>query len=266
MGRKMKSAPVYFTVAQARFNQILTLDSYAPQIQEKLRKEGFPDAQKGFLTTLNLNFPKAAEDSPPQVPVDQTVRYLFGNMERTSGFILDQGALSYQTTNYDTFESFSTNFLIGLRAVEDAVKLNFTDRVGLRYLDAVFPKSGETLQDYLEKSMLGLSEKLGGIVVQAFSESLVKSGDINVRSRVIIQDEEVGFPPDLQPLGLTLQERFSRLKGHHAILDTDGWSESRRVFSLEEVSMQLNGIHTEIDKTFRAIVTENALKVWEGEP
>ncbi len=266
MGRKMKSAPVYFTVAQARFNPILTLDSYAPQIQERLRKEGFPDAQKGFLATLNLSLAKPTEGSPPQVPVDQTVRYLFGNMERTSGFILDQSALSFQTTNYETFETFLSHFRKGFQAVEDAVKLSYTDRVGLRYLDAVFPKPGETLQEYLGKSMLGLTEKLSDVVVQAFSETLVKTDSINVRSRVIIQDGEVGFPPDLQPLGLNLQNRFHQLKGRHAILDTDGWCDSREVFNLDRICEQLNGIHAAIERAFRATVTENTLKVWEGEP
>ena len=86
MGTKMRAAPVYFTIAQVRFNPILSLDTYAPQIQERLRKEGFPDAQKGFLATINLNVNVApsSEGSSPQIPMAQSARYLFGNMERTS--------------------------------------------------------------------------------------------------------------------------------------------------------------------------------------
>jgi uncharacterized protein (TIGR04255 family) len=262
MGTKMRAAPVYFTIAQARFNPILTLESYAPQIQERLRKEGFPDAQKGFLATINLNLAAPTEASAPQLPVAQTVRYTFGNMERTSSFILDQGALSFQTTEYDVFEKFLSNFLKGLRAVEEAVNLSYTDRIGLRYLDAVFPKSGETLRDYLCGSLLGLTEKLEETVVHAFSETLVKTDSVNVRSRVIIQDGQVGFPPDLQPLTLNLPERFRHLQGRHAIMDTDGWFDTREAFKLERISEQLTLIHTGIDRAFRASVTENALKVW----
>jgi uncharacterized protein (TIGR04255 family) len=40
MARKMTRAPVYFAIMQARFNPILALDSYAPQIQERFRKHG----------------------------------------------------------------------------------------------------------------------------------------------------------------------------------------------------------------------------------
>jgi uncharacterized protein (TIGR04255 family) len=264
MGTRLKAAPVFFTIVQVRFNPILSLEAYAPQIQERLRKEGFPDAQKGLLATINLNVNAAspAEGSPPQLPIAQTTRFTFGNMQRTSGFILDQGAMSFQTTEYDVFETFLAHFLKGLDAVNQAVSLSFTDRLGLRYLHAVFPRSGETVKDYLSGSILGLREKIDDTVVHSFSETLVKRENVNVRSRVIIQDGEVAFPPDLQPLTLTLAERFRALRGPHAIIDTDGWSDSREAFSLDRIREQFDLIHSGITKTFKASVTENALKSW----
>jgi uncharacterized protein (TIGR04255 family) len=264
MGTKLKAAPVYFTIAQVRFNPVLSLEGYAPQIQERLRKEGFPDAQKGFLATINLNVDvaHAGEGSPPQLPVAQTTRYLFGNMERTSGFILDQGALSFQTTEYDVFGTFLADFLKGLEAVHEAISLSYTDRIGLRYLDAVFPKAGESVRDYLSASILGLTGKIDDTIVHSFSETLIKRENINVRSRVLIQEGEMGFPPDLQPMTLKVGERFAQLRGRHAIIDTDGWSESREPFNLGRIRDQLGLIHLGIDKTFRASVTENALKAW----
>src|SRR2546422_1026141 len=147
MARKMTRAPVYFAIVQARFNPILALDSYVPQIQERFRKHGFPDVQKGTLATLNLSLAAPTEGSVPQAPVSQTIRYMFLNMDRTAGFILDPGALSFQTTEYDVFGTFSAEFRQGLQAVHDAVELSYTDRIGFRYLDAVFPKANETLGD-----------------------------------------------------------------------------------------------------------------------
>lgn len=266
MGRKMKSAPVYFTIAQVRFNPILSLETYAPQIQDRLRKEGFPDLQKALLATINLNMnlaPSSEGGSPPQLPMAQTARFMFGSMERTSGFILDQSALSFQTTEYDVFETFLETFLKGLEAVNEAVSLSYTDRIGLRYLDAVFPKSGESVRDYLSASILGLTEKIDDTIVHSFSETLVKRENVNVRSRVIIQEGEMGFPPDLQPMTLKVGDRFTHLRGHHAIIDTDGWSEAREPFNVDRIREQLGLIHAGIEKTFRASITENALKTWE---
>ena len=263
MARKMTHAPVYFAIVQARFNPILALDSYVPQIQERFRKDGFPDVQKGVLATLNLNLAAPAEGSTPQVPVAQSTRYTFCNMDRTAGFILDQGALSFQTTEYEIFETFSDRFRQGLQAVHEAVDLNYTDRIGYRYLDAVFTKANESLGDYLNPSVIGLAEKFRDSVVHSFSETNLRSANINVVARVIIQDGEVGFPPDLLPNILRLAERFRVLRGWHAILDTDGSFEGREPFSLDRIADHLNAIHDEIAKTFNATVTPNALKVWK---
>jgi uncharacterized protein (TIGR04255 family) len=263
MARKMTHAPVYFAIVQARFNPILALDSYVPQIQERFRKEGFPDVQKGVLATLNLNLAAPAEGSTPQVPVAQSTRYTFCNMDRTAGFILDQGALSFQTTEYEIFETFSGGFRRGLQAVHEAVDLSYTDRIGYRYLDAVFARANESLEDYLNPSVIGLAEKFRDSVVHSFSETNLRSANINVVARVIIQDGEVGFPPDLLPNILRLAERFRVLRGRHAILDTDGSFEGREPFSLDRIADHLNAIHDEVAKTFNATVTQNALKVWK---
>jgi uncharacterized protein (TIGR04255 family) len=263
MARKMTHAPVYFAIVQARFNPILALDSYAPQIQEQFRRNGFPDAQKGLLATLNLNLAAPVEGTPPQVPVAQTARYAFYSMDRTSGFILDQGALSFQTTEYNVFETFSGEFRRGLQAVHDAVELSYTDRIGFRYLDAVFPKENETLADYLDPSVLGLTEKLGPNVVYSFSETNLRIGNTNVVARVIIQDGQVGFPPDLLPNTLHVPDRFSSLRGLHAILDTDGYFERREAFSTDLVAGHLSTIHDEISKAFHATVTPTALRTWK---
>lgn len=40
MGEKMKNAPVYFAIAQARHNPVLRLGSYAADIQDRMRKVG----------------------------------------------------------------------------------------------------------------------------------------------------------------------------------------------------------------------------------
>jgi uncharacterized protein (TIGR04255 family) len=261
MARKLTNAPLYFAIMQARFNPTFALDSYAPQIQERFRKRGFPDAQKGVLRTLNLSAP--TEGSAPQVPVADTGRYTFYNMNRTTGFILDQGALSFLTTDYDVFETFSRDFRQGLDAVHQAIELSYTDRIGFRYLDAIFPKAEETFADYLDPSVLGLSGRLQGSLVHSFSETNLRSDGVNIVARVILQDGEVGFPPDLLPNILHVAERFRALRGWHAILDIDGYFEGREAFNLDRIDDHLNTIHEEIAKAFRATITPKAVKVWE---
>lgn len=263
MGQKMRQAPVYFTLVQARFNAILALDSYVPKIQDQLRVKGFPDTQKGVLATFNLNIGTPGGGSPPQVPVSQAARYTFGNMEKTASFILDQGSLSFQTTSYDTFESFSETFLNGLKIVHEVVSLDYTDRIGVRYLDAVYPKKDEDLSEYLNEAVLGLYGRLDGDLMHAFSETFVRNGSVNVIARTIVQSGPIGFPPDLQPMGLIVAEKFRGLKGPHAILDTDGSHDHRDAFDLRQIEPHLSRVHSAVIKAFKATVTQRAIQTWE---
>jgi uncharacterized protein (TIGR04255 family) len=263
MIQKMTRAPVYFAIVQVRFNPILTLESYVPQIQEQFRKHGFPDAQKSTLATFNLNLAVPTQESPPQVPIAQTARYTFHNMDRTAGYILDQGALSYQTTEYDVFEKFAGDFRYGLQVVHDAVNLSFTDRIGFRYLDAVFPETTKSLGDYLNASVLGLSERFQEAIIHSFSETRLRSADINVIARVIVQNGEVVFPPDLLPTPLLIPDRFRTVQGRHAVLDTDGFVERRESFGVDRIGEHLRAIHDEIANVLHATVTPHAIKAWE---
>ena len=143
MNGKMKNAPVYFTIAQVRHNPVLRLDAYAPDIQDRMRKAGFPDFKQGISIAFTL-MSGVGGGSPPKAPEVQRVeRLMFFNTESTKGFIVEQNALSFHTTEYDTFEKLADEFMKGLSIVHECVTLAHTERMGLRYLDAIVPPNGE---------------------------------------------------------------------------------------------------------------------------
>ncbi len=259
MGKPLKQPPVYFTVAQVRFNTVLKLSEYLPTIQEELRRAGFPAYSPHSSIVLQFTMQDGQTVPLPQ----KQDQFLFGNMERTHSFVLSSEALTFQSTNYGTYETFSAAFLSGLRIVNEAVKLDFTERVGLRYLDHVFPKSGENLEDYLAPEVHGLSARLGGESMQSFAEMFNHVKDIRLRARVLIQNSGLAFPPDLLPHGMAVHPRFAESNGKHAVLDSDGFVEGRELFSTEGVGKHLDEIHNVISGAFRAIVTPHALKVWD---
>lgn len=260
MGTKMTTPPIFFALIQVRFNTLMALENYANAIQETFRKQGFPDVQRGLVATINLPIP-SGNGAPPQLT--QTPRYLFANMNRTAGFILEPSAISFQTNEYDVFETFSESFMAGLGAVHAAVDLNYLDRIGARYLDAIYPRDGESLNDYLTPSALGLLTKSnGGELQYAFSESLFQKGKLSVLARTIIQCGKITLPVDLAQTFLTVPERFAVKDGLHAILDTDSFVDRREQFSLDRVHAQLIELHDEITAAFRATVTSRALEIW----
>jgi len=263
MGKKMKNAPVFFTVAQVLFNPVLNMEGFLPAIQERMRKTQFPDFKRDNIQQLILPFALPADGSqPPSPSFVPKARCKFGSIDRSTEFVLAQNSLALQTTAYDTSDTFFKTMLDGLKIIHEAIQLDFTERIGLRYLDAVLPKPQESLSDYLTPEVLGLYSKLDGKLTHSYSETVTMNTSGQLVSRVIIQDGRVGLPLDLIELALQIKPKFTEQEGRHAIIDTDASYEQREAFNLEKLGSKLVELHTEIRKSFKATVTPFALKAW----
>lgn len=259
MGTPLKNPPVYLTLAQVRFNPILKLVDFLPSIQESFRHASYPDFERQHLISIQVTM-QDGQPTPTPVPQD---RFQFGNVDQTHMFIVDGQSLTLQSTNYGQFESFSECFLKGLNIVNDVVKLAFTERVGLRYLDRVMPQENETIEQYLVDQVHGLTSRLGGKPLYSYTEALNEIGNIKLLSRVAIQDGPLAFPPDLQPGNMVVTERFSAYTGKSAILDNDGFVEGRESFSVNTVATHLDAIHKVIGTAFKTTATPFAFAAWD---
>ncbi len=259
MGTPLKNPPVYLTLAQVRFNPILKLADFLPSIQESFRQAGYPDFDRQHIISIQLT---AQEGQPPAPTPVQQERFLLGNVEKTHTFILDGQSLTLQSTNYGQFETFSACFLEGLNIVNDAVKLAFTERVGLRYLDRVMPQPGETIGQYLVEQVHGLASRLEGRSLYSYTEAMNEIGNIRLLSRVAIQDGPLAFPPDLQLGNMRIVERFASYVGISAILDNDGFFEGREAFSAKAIADHLDTIHKVIGTAFKTTTTPHAFASW----
>jgi len=263
MGKKLTNAPVYYTVAQVQFNPVLDLDGYIPAIQSKMREAHFPDYKKEVVQRLVLPFGGAEQGQMAAPTVTPQARYLFGDIDGRSLFLLDTSALSFQTTSYDTFETFSAALLKGLGILHDALRLDFVERIGLRYLDAVHPsKDGETLREFLVPEVLGVAVRGEGQLQQSVSETIVSTAAGQLVSRVLIRHGRVGLPLELGGLAPVIDPRFTQRESLHAIVDTDASIGHREVFELSKVGARLTALHDEIVKSFNATVTDHARASW----
>lgn len=263
MGTKLSNAPVYYTVAQVQFNPVLDLDGYIPAIQSKMREAHFPDYKKEVFQRLVLPFGGVEQSQMAAPTVSPQVRYLFGDIDGCSIFLLETNALSFQTTRYDTFETFSEALLKGLGVLHDALRLDFVERIGLRYLDAVQPsKDGETLRDFLVPEVLGHSLRGQGQLQHSVSETSVLTTSGQLLSRVLIRDDHVGLPMELAGLAPAIDPRFTQRKSLHAIVDTDASIALREAFEIAKVGARLTALHDDIVKSFNATITDYARASW----
>ncbi|MHA7871943.1 MAG: TIGR04255 family protein [Hyphococcus sp.] len=258
MGKKMGNAPVYFALAQVQFNPLAALDTYIPAIQEKLRKAGYPDFQPQQVTALAM--------SGQQLKSSVLTRYLFLNAEKTSGFSLDERGLTFQTADYDTFEPFRDTLMEGLEIIHTEAVLSYSERVGIRFLDAVCPSAGETISQYLQPHVLALSDHLNEReLVHSLSETRTSLGKSVLVSRAVILQQEnkgVAFPDDLQPVPIKTIDKFSSVTGLYALIDTDSWIEDRQNFDLSTLEKTCQKLHGNIWHSFELMVTPYALEVW----
>jgi uncharacterized protein (TIGR04255 family) len=271
MDQKMKNAPVYFTIAQVRHNPVLRLGSYAPDIQDRMRKAGYPDFKKGVSLAFTLTAQMEDPSQPHNPVIEQVERLMFFSMDSTKGFIVEQNALSFYTTQYDTLDMFSKEFLRGLAIVHECMTLAHTERIGLRYLHVVVPPEGENgLPDFLAPGVLGLNSQMpsNAEVAHTFTEThilaVIRAVEYNVLARTIIQVGPLGFPMDLQPIGVKISDRFGDIKGIHAIIDIDASIEGRCSFNLEHIESQLKILPEGIDIALDATVMERAVSAQNG--
>jgi uncharacterized protein (TIGR04255 family) len=265
MGKKMTNAPVYYALAQVKFNAVLAMDQYISTIQENFRKAGYPDFEKAFMAAINMNL---GGGQGQVVPAFQPqARYHFLNEGRTAGFVLEQSSISFQTTSYDTFEPFLTACVSGLKILHNAAELDYSERAGMRFLDAVCPKADENVGQYLTPSLLGLMDQLvPHELVHSISETRTKLEKTTMVSRAIVfrqTTEGAAFPPEFGSVPVHLKEKFRKVTGLYAVLDTDCWFEDREKFDVEGLAKRLLSLHDETRRSFELMVTPHARKVWE---
>lgn len=263
MSRKLSKAPVYYVIAAVSFNPILKMDNYVAAIQDHFRKNGFPDLSQNVFNVLdvNLNGQPPGQATFAQRPVAQ---YLFLNENRTACFTLAHDRLTYQTTEYEKFDSFSTVFLDGLSFVSQTIGLAYFERIGIRYLDAIVVPENEPIQNYLNPAILGIVDESIGRRTISFSESVFDDGQVQVTARSISMKGPLGMPADLQPMQLKLLPRFTEINGAHTILDTDGSApQGWRVPKIDKIKEKLISIHDKISLAFTTTVTKQALEIWK---
>lgn len=261
---KMSKAPVYYVLAQARFNPIHAMGKYVADIQDQLRRQGYTffEQQK----TMRLQFSKAEADVSPEPKVEQMDSWIIATGERTAGFILTTSSLTFQTTHYETWERFMSEFLYGLEIINKTVALSYISRLGLRYLNAVLPASNEKASQYFVAGLHGVDfpfEKNYSSYESVLKTECGSSYKGTMVTRVLQINDLLGFPPDIIPYGLLLKASFDiKEPKQHAIIDIDHFLEEQTSLDLKKIKDQLSLLHAAIKEVFWVIVTDYAKKQW----
>lgn len=267
MDQKMSNAPVYFALVQAHFNPVAAMTRYVDEIQDRLRREGYPLFNAREITQLTI--PGSNQDAKSLQPhIQQQKSWLLTRSDKKAGFVLGPSTITFQTTHYSSHREFIAELLRGLKAVHEAVDLDHVSRLGMRYLDAVLPQQNETVEKYLNPGMHGLDfeakrqHALSESVFATDVQPLVAEGTLVVRVYLRAQGQ-LGFPPGISPEGLALNPAFDmKTPCAHGVIDTDHFCQGHIPLQFDGLEKQLLSLHTQVSAAFKAVATDHARRVW----
>ncbi len=259
------NAPVFYVLAHVQFNAIPVMEKYAAEIADLLRRAGYSDIQDDKQSVVTFGM---AMDGSPTQKVEQrdVARWRISNREKTAGFLLLQDALIYHTTQYQERGSFFNELLEGLKIVHGVVGLDYIERIGLRYLNAVMPTTGETISQYIQPEAQGLSGKFDEGLLHSMVETVAQLSCGTLISRALTvksQSDYPPLPPELLPLPLVIQNRFSSCNGIVTVLDNDCFLDSRIEYSVPVIEEALYKLREGISVAFENTITPFAKEQWK---
>ena len=258
----LKNAPVYYALAQAKFNPVAAMAKYSTDIQEMMRRAGFTVFEVEDIQNVDYGNINDGESAKPVVTTAKN--WFFTMPDRSCGYVLGQDFLSFQATEYLDREKFFRALCDGLRIVHEVVQLERVFRLGIRYLNAVIPDEGESLHQYLNPSIQGVDfglPILGGLWEAGYR---TESGGLLIAKVYKAPSSPLGFPQDLMPRSVQLMPRFQRETPFaHAVLDMDLFVEDSMNVDTAAIYEKLLGFHGDLAKCFHAIATPHAFARWE---
>lgn len=242
-------------LAQVRFSPVLKMRDFVPEIQEGLRKRGFPGYEKRLTHEISFN--------SGQLEVENFDRWHFSSRDSRLAISLTQSFVLLASSRYDRFDDFINELERALEIVVSVSSPEISDRLGLRYIDLIRAGTEGRIDDYLQPGLRGLSSEDLGVesaLVATAMRGQTALGALTVR---LMQFDDGRF----LPLDLSEDEIPLDLVGPPAgelvtVLDIDHASERNRPFEPAAITRDFWSLHDGTDRAFRAVVTPRALKIW----
>lgn len=257
---ELTRSPLILVLAQVRMTPVLKMAEYIPEIQDRLRKNGFPKAHKRATRT------EAQDAQGNTLKVEEQNDWVFLSKEDQEALTVNENGIYLTSANYTSFENFLTLLERCLDIVHEVVRIGGVERLGLRYVDLIEPTPEKPLSHYVVQEILGLPLQDLGSREAYVSQTVLNTGLHQMLIlRFVERPKGVTLPPDLLSAGVKLKKAM-KLDTSFGILDSDHYTEFPEPvdFSTEEVSTRLGSLHVALDQSFREAVTPDALeKEWK---
>lgn len=263
----LPNQPLFYVLASVRFQPWMRLPSKIPEIQDELR-DRFPLVNQVMVGQISLGVP-SLEGSPMQ---PRPIAWAFHAADRKLGCQLSADQVVVHATAYESFEKFAEELRIVLAAVERHARLFDVGAIGIRYLDRVAPKDGETLADYMHAE--SLPRRLGDLEpFSGLSQAVYRTRTGILQARFWTGENYFSVPDDLVPLYAMTQDLdaggapIPPLAPGHGILDSDSiWTSPQPTrMDASAIISKLGELHEHSHEYFNAACKPHAYQVWAGD-
>jgi uncharacterized protein (TIGR04255 family) len=251
----LEKCPLVLVLAQVRISSIQKMEDFIPEIQEKLRKTGFPRFKRLDIQELTL---------VPTPSVALAKRWIFSNKEENLAVVLHPDFVVLETASYQNFDTFIRCLDQVLQILSEVTQVQLVERLGLRYVNLIRPQFPDTFATYLNSGIVGIDaqEKMGIKHSLSRFESVNETPFGKLIIRLSQNDRRQFLPPDLVDHVLHYDLELSE-KEVVALLDIDHFSETpREDFSVSRITEKMWNLHDYTDQAFRSAVTSTALERW----
>jgi uncharacterized protein (TIGR04255 family) len=266
--KPLSKQPLALVLAQVRFSPILTIGNFIPEIQDFLRKTGYPihPNQQNFLFSIGL-------DGIKQTDIRQ---WRFENPSQTAAVLIDQEQVLLETSEYTKFENFIESFikiLAYVLQVTEHDKFGIFVRLGLRYVDQI-RKQSETddIDSYLRPALQGMT--CSEYVDNRRQYSIATLGKTKpadtfegeLAIRIFRGEKGLDLPPDLM-ISAPVNRKTVAPDEEIAMVDMDHyWTGSigpdiHIPQTIDEMFFRLHG--TIINGFHNSVISEEGIKKWQ---
>jgi len=253
----LPQSPLVFVLGAVQFDPVLAIEDYIPDIQESLRKNGFPKVRTRMIPHRIVK----TEDS--KLLTEAKKQWDFHDPANRTSILVDQDAVAVQTTAYSAYERLHELFDLALTTVADHLDVNEILRCGLRYIDVVDCPRDEAITNWVRPELLGFPGFEGFTRRLGHSTTELEGAEGSVvRIRASLLPEGIILPPDLIPCELGFMKKPIR-EEPFIMLDFDHFSQNHFPYERQETLDHLSMLHDGVDLAFRSSVTHHALEQWK---
>lgn len=255
-----RNPPLAYVVAEIGISPHYSIAQFIPAIQQSLR-DLFPRTDEGMEVALAMG-------ASNQTTVPDRV-WRLTTPDKGRGVHIGARVIALHVTSYQEFAEFAKWLTRVLQAVQDSGLNPFVERTGLRYIDYILPSDGHQVTDYLVTGLRGATPPGAGPLQTAIWAATYPFDTFTVNARLVAPSlPGTILPPNFGPLPLAkpstmvAAEERSKKSQPFGIIDTDCSQTLSETFNTQTLSAKFAEMHRCVSKTFKALISDLAVKEW----